>query len=141
MHQFLVLTTQGGTSGMVYAALALALVLIWRSARIVNFAQGAMAMFTTYIALWVIQTSGSYWLGFVVALASGLVAGAVVERLIIRRIASGPPLNPVIASLGILLFLEAVVPMIFGGPVPGFPPALSFFCVQDARGGTALSPL
>src|SRR5258708_13930661 len=137
MHQFLVLTTQGGTSGMVYAALALALVLIWRSARIVNFAQGAMAMFTTYIALWVIQTSGSYWLGFVVALASGLVAGAVVERLIIRRIASGPPLNPVIASLGILLFLEAVVPLIFGGAIRGFPPALGFFRFQ---GGWSLQP-
>src|SRR5258708_19411435 len=95
MHQFLVLTTQGVTSGMVYAALALALVLIWRSTRIVNFAQGAMAMFTTYIALWGIQTSGSYWLGFVAALASGLVAGAVVEPLIIPRIASGPPLTHV----------------------------------------------
>src|SRR5258708_36829098 len=99
MHQFLVLTTQGVTSGMVYAALALALVLIWRSTRIVNFAQGAMAMFTTYIALWVIQTSGSYWLGFLVGLASGLVAGAVVWRLVIRRIAPRPPLHPRISSL------------------------------------------
>jgi len=140
MHQFLVLTTQGVTSGMVYAALALALVLIWRSTRIVNFAQGAMAMFTTYIALWVIQTSGSYWLGFTVALGSGLVAGAVVERLIIRRIAAGPPLNPVIASLGILLFLEAVVPMVFGGQIRGFPPALSFFGFKVAGVDMPFSP-
>src|SRR5258708_15906232 len=139
MHQVLVLTTQGITSGMVYAAVALALVLIWRSTRIVIFAQGAMAMFTTYIALWVIQASGSYWLGFVVALGSGLVAGAVVERVIIRRIASGPPLNPVIASLGILLVLEAVVPMIFSGEIRRFPPPLKFLGFNGARGRLSFS--
>src|SRR5258708_33166371 len=112
MHQFLVLTTQGVTSGMVYAALALALVLIWRSTRIVNFAQGAMAMFTTYIALWVIQTSGSYWLGFVAALGSGLLAGVLVGRPILPPDAAGPPLNPVLARPRILPFLEGG-----GGPV------------------------
>src|SRR5258708_11973685 len=141
MHQVLVLTTQGITSGMVYAAVALALVLIWRSTRSVIFAQGGRAMFTTYMALWVSQASGSYWLGFVVALGSGLVAGAVVERVVIRRIAAGPPLNPVIASLGILLFLEAVVPMIFGGQIPGFPPGLCFFGFKVAGVDMPFSPL
>ena len=67
MRQFVVLTLNGVSAGMVYSAIALALVLIWRATRIVNFAQGAMAMFTTYIALAVIQASDSYWLGFVAA--------------------------------------------------------------------------
>ena len=64
---------------MVYAAFALALVLIWRSTRIVNFAQAPMAMITTFVALTVIDAGYSYWLGFAAALLSGLVLGAVVQ--------------------------------------------------------------
>ena len=60
---------------MIYAAIALSLVLIWRATRILNYAQGGMAMFTTYIALLVINHTGSYWAGFAVALAAGLVLG------------------------------------------------------------------
>ena len=67
---------------MVYAAFALALVLIWRSTRIVNFAQAPMAMVTTFVALTVIDAGHSYWLGFAAALLSGLVLGAVVERVV-----------------------------------------------------------
>ena len=55
MHLFVIYTVDGVTNGMVYAAVALALVMIWRATRIINYAQGAMAMFTTYIALVVIQ--------------------------------------------------------------------------------------
>ena len=65
---------------MIYAAIALSLVLIWRGTRVLNYSQGGMAMFTTYVALIVINHTGNYWLGFVVALASGLVLGAVLER-------------------------------------------------------------
>jgi branched-chain amino acid transport system permease protein len=126
MRQFVVLTLNGVSAGMVYAAIALALVLIWRATRIVNFAQGAMAMCTTYIALSVIQATGSYWLGFAAALSAGLVLGAVVERVLVRRLASGPPLNAVILTLGLLLFLQAIVPMIYGGQIRSFPPALSY---------------
>ncbi len=61
---------------MVYAAFALALVLIWRSTRVVNFAQAPMAMVTTFVALVVIDAGYSYWLGFAAALVSGLVLGA-----------------------------------------------------------------
>jgi branched-chain amino acid transport system permease protein len=126
MRQFVVLTLNGVSAGMVYAAIALALVLIWRATRIVNFAQGAMAMFTTYIALGVIQTTGSYWLGFGAAIGAGLVLGAVVERVLVRRVAQGPPLNAVILTLGLLLFLQAIVPMIYGGQIRSFPPAVSY---------------
>jgi branched-chain amino acid transport system permease protein len=126
MRQFVVLTLNGVSAGMVYAAIALALVLIWRATRIVNFAQGAMAMFTTYIALAVIEATGSYWLGFGAAIGAGLVLGAVVERVLVRRVAQGPPLNAVILTLGLLLFLQAIVPMIYGGQIRSFPPAVSY---------------
>ncbi len=75
MTKFIDLTLNGVSTGAVYAAVALALVLIWRATRIVNFAQGAMLMITTYIASAVINSTGSYWLGFVVALASRAGAG------------------------------------------------------------------
>src|ERR1700694_433699 len=102
MRQFLVLTLNGLSAGMVYAALALALVLIWRATRIVNFAQGAMAMFTTYIALSLIQATGSYWIGFAAALVAGLVLGAVVERVLVRRGGPGAPPDPVLPTPGVV---------------------------------------
>src|SRR6202044_1359601 len=84
MQEFLEFTLGGVSQGMVYAAIALSLVLIWRGTRVLNYSQGAMAMFTTYIALIVINHTHNYWLGFVVALASGLVIGAGVERVVVR---------------------------------------------------------
>jgi len=130
MNYFLVLTLTGLAAGMIYAALALALVLVWRATRVVNFAQGAMAMATTYIALAVIQLTGNYWLGFIAALAAGLVLGAVAERGIVRWIENGPPLNAVILTLGLLLILEAVVPMIWGAQIRSFPAPFSIAAMQ-----------
>jgi branched-chain amino acid transport system permease protein len=123
--KFIDLTLSGISSGAVYAAVALALVLIWRATRIVNFAQGAMLMITTFIASAVINSTGSYWIGFVVALAAGLVLGAVVERLLIRPVEGGPPLNPVIVALGIYTLLVAIGGMIWGNTPRSFPAAFS----------------
>ncbi len=125
MTKFIDLTLSGISNGAVYAAVALALVLIWRATRIVNFAQGAMLMITTFIASAVINSTGSYWLGFVVALAAGLVLGAVVERVLIRPVEGGPPLNAVIVALGIYTLLIAVGGMIWGNTPRSFPPAFS----------------
>jgi branched-chain amino acid transport system permease protein len=125
MTRFIDLTLNGISTGAVYAAVALALVMIWRATRIVNFAQGAMLMITTFIASGVINSSGSYWLGFAVALISGLVLGAVVERVLIRRVEGGPPLNAVIVALGLLILLEALAGMIWGNTPRSFPPAFS----------------
>src|SRR4029077_3448663 len=99
MTKFIDLTLSGISDGAIYAAVPQALVLIWRATRIVNFAQGAMLMITTFIASAVISSSGSYWLGFGVALAAGLVFGAVVERVLIRPVENAPPLNAVILTL------------------------------------------
>jgi branched-chain amino acid transport system permease protein len=125
MTKFIDLTLNGISTGAVYSAVALALVLIWRATRIVNFAQGAMLMVTTFIASAVINSSGSYWLGFAVALLSGLVFGAVVERVLIRRVEGGPPLNAVIVALGLYSLLVAVAGMIWGNTPRAFPAAFS----------------
>jgi len=125
MRLFVIYTVDGVVNGMVYAAVALALVMIWRATRIVNYAQGAMAMFTTYLALVAIQHGVSYWLAFVMALCAGFVLGAVTERVLVRPVESRPPLNAVILTLGVLIVLEAVAPMLFGGQTQSFPVPVS----------------
>jgi len=123
MLRFLNLTLNGVGTGVVYAAVALALVLIWRSTRIVNFAQGGMMMVTTFIAYSVIRSTGSFWLGLGAALLAGLILGALVERLVIRPVENKPELNAVIVTLGLLIFLQAAAGMIWGGSPRSFPPS------------------
>jgi branched-chain amino acid transport system permease protein len=121
VQQFLNLTLSGISQGAVYAAFALALVLIFRSTRVVNFAQGSMAMFTTYLALTVVDAGHSYWLGLVVALVAGLVLGAVLERVLVRPVEGGPELTAVIVTLGIFIALQALAAMLFGAEYRSFP--------------------
>jgi len=125
VHLFVIYTVDGVVNGMVYAAVALALVMIWRATRVVNYAQGAMAMFTTYLALVAIQHGATYWLAFVIALLAGFVIGAVTERVLVRPVESRSPLNAVILTLGVLIVLEAVAPMLFGGQTQSFPVPVS----------------
>ena len=125
MVRFINLTLSGITSGMIFAAVALALVLSWRATRIVNFAQGGMLMLTTFIAWTVIQHGGPYWLALAVALGCGLALGAVAERTVIRPVENKPPLNAVVVTIGLLVFLEGVAGIIYGGQYRSFPAAFS----------------
>src|SRR5260370_11132267 len=140
MTRFFILTLNGLTQGAIYASMALALVMIWRATKIINFAQGAMAMFTTYLALFAIEHGAPYWAGFIVALATGLLIGAIVEHVIVRPVESAPPLNVVILTLGLLLFLEALAPMAFGGQIKSFPPAFSIVGLRVAPSQIPFSP-
>ena len=121
MLQFLNFTLSGLTLGVVFAAFALCLVLIFRATRVINFAQGAQAMFTTYLALEVVQRGGSYWLALPVALVAGFLLGAFVERVIVRPVENGPEINPVIVTLGIFVSLEALAAILFGNVLEAFP--------------------
>jgi branched-chain amino acid transport system permease protein len=121
VQQFVNITLSGLVEGMIYAAFALALVLIWRSTRIVNFAQGSMAAATAFIALALIDAGQSYWVALIVALVSGFVMGAVVERVIIRPVEGGPELNAVIVTLGLFVAIQALIAIIFGSSFQSFP--------------------
>jgi branched-chain amino acid transport system permease protein len=127
MFQFLNLTLSGISNGMIYAAVALALVMIWRATRIVNFAQGAMLMFTTFIAWDLAQQHGvNYWVALAVAMVSGLVLGGVSERVLVRPVENGPPLNAVIVTLGLFIFLQGLAGMIWGNAqAHSYPPGFS----------------
>ncbi|MGH3177344.1 MAG: branched-chain amino acid ABC transporter permease, partial [Streptosporangiaceae bacterium] len=118
------------------AAVALSLVLIWRGTRLLNYAQGGMAMITTYIAIEVIYHTGSYWAGFVVALVAGMLLGAVCQLTIIRPTMNKPPLNAVIVTIGLLVLLEGLAGIFFGGQFRSFPAAFSVTGLKI--GGTAL---
>jgi branched-chain amino acid transport system permease protein len=124
MGRFVDLTLAGLTNGAVFAALALALVLIWRSTRIVNFAQGGMLMITTFIDYTLISHGASYWAALAAAIASGLVLGAVVEITFIRPVEKRPsPLDAVVVTFGLLILLQGLAGMIFGGTPRSYPPA------------------
>ncbi len=140
MRQFVNLTLGGVITGAVYAAFALALVLIWRSTRIVNFAQGAMAAITTFIALSLIESGQSYWVGLAVALLAGLVIGAVVERVVIRPVEGGPELNAVIVTLGLFIAIQALISVLFGVNQRAFVAPFSTIGFRVGDFGLALSP-
>ncbi len=130
--EFLQFTLSGVVFGMIYAAIALSLVLIWRGTRLLNYAQGGMAMFTTYIAIEVIYHTGSYWAGFVVALAAGAVLGAACQLTVIRPTMNKPPLNAVIVTIGLLILLEGLAGILFGGQPRSFPAAFSIIGLRVA---------
>ncbi|HUC04477.1 MAG TPA: branched-chain amino acid ABC transporter permease [Acidimicrobiales bacterium] len=125
MSLFINITLNGVSDGMIFAALALSLVLIFRATRIVNFAQGAMGMMTTFIASTLLNRGLSYWWMFVSVLVIGFVFGALVERVLIRPLQGRSELNPVIVSIGLLVVLEGLAGAIYGNASRGFPAAYS----------------
>jgi branched-chain amino acid transport system permease protein len=140
MQEFLEFTLGGIGIGMIYAAIALSLVLIWRGTRVLNYSQGGMAMFTTYVAWVVISHTGDYWAGFVVALASGLVLGAILERAVVRPTVGKSPLNSVIVTIGLLIFLEGLAGIIYGGQYRSFPAAYSIKGLKIGSVALGISP-
>lgn len=125
MNRFLFLTFNGLSFGAVYAAVALSLVIIWRATRVLNFAQGAMAVASAYVAITVTSATGSYWLGFAAALGSGFLLGIVVERTVFRSADRMPVLNTIVVGVGLLILIEAAVGMVFGAANRELPPSLS----------------
>jgi branched-chain amino acid transport system permease protein len=105
----------GLASGAVYASLALALVLIYRSTGAINFAQGEMATFTTFIA-WSLMNHGlGFWAAFPIVLAIAFAGGVAIERTLIRPFERAPALTIVIVTLGLGLLLNGVMSQIWGG--------------------------
>jgi branched-chain amino acid transport system permease protein len=106
MADFLQQVVSGLASGALYALLALALVLIYRSTGVVNFAQGEMAMFSTFVCWELLDRGITYWLAFVLTLAISFVGGVLVERAVIRPVEHAPVLTVVTVTIGLLLLLN-----------------------------------
>jgi branched-chain amino acid transport system permease protein len=132
MNTFLAALSLGTSRGATFALVALGLVIVWRGAGIVNFAQMGQAMFSTYIASTLITNGYSYWIAFFAALLSGAVLGALLDILIMRPLSNKKQSEllssesmraavPVIASLGILGALQALAGIIWAAEERGFP--------------------
>jgi branched-chain amino acid transport system permease protein len=108
-------------AGAIYASLALALVLIFRSTHVVNFAQGEMAMFTTYVAWELMHRGLSYWPAFALTLAIAFAGGVAVERVLIRPVEQASPIAIVIVTIGLLIALNGLAGWIWSAEVKAFP--------------------
>ena len=115
MADFLQQVVSGLASGGVYALLALALVLIYRSTGVINFAQGEMAMFSTFICWELTQRDVPYWGAFFLTLAISFAGGVAIERLIIRPVENAPVLTVVTVTIGLLILLNNAAAWIWKG--------------------------
>ncbi|MCM0639309.1 branched-chain amino acid ABC transporter permease [Cellulomonas wangsupingiae] len=121
MDRLVFLLGTGLARGTLFALFALALVLIWRATRIVNFAAGAMAIVGVYVGVAVTGLTGSYWWGLVATVLAGGVVGLVVERGVLRFASARSPLSGVILAIGLVIVLQSLLGIAFGQqhePVP-----------------------
>ncbi len=108
MGKFVQLVVDGLSTGSVYGAIALAIVLVNQATGLVNFAQGGMAVLAAYVA-WVATTHGvPLVLAIVASVLFSLVLGAVVERWLMRRFEGGDPDTAVVATIGLLTLVTGV---------------------------------
>ena len=121
MDAFLFQVLAGLATGGIYASLALALVMIYQATHLVNFAQGEMAMFTTYIAWSLINAGVPYWLAFFLTVFFGFVLGVVIERIVIRPVENAPVLAVVVVFIALLVILNSVTGWIYTYTIKSFP--------------------
>jgi branched-chain amino acid transport system permease protein len=117
LHQF----ASGLALGGVYAIMALALVMIYQATQLINFAQGEMAMFSTYFAWKLIDLGWPYWRAFAVTVVLSFLGGIAVERIVVRPFAKAPVLASVIVFIGLALIFNAAAGWLYGYSVIDFP--------------------
>ena len=128
MDIFIQQVVSGLATGGIYASLALALVMIYQATDVVNFAQGELAMFATYICWSMISAGLPYWVAFLSTLGIAFIGGVVIERVIIRPVEHAPILSIVMVTLGLLVICNSLAGWIwtyvqkpFPSPFPGRP--------------------
>ena len=111
----------GLATGGIYASVALALVMIYQATHLVNFAQGELAMFSTYIAWSLVQAGFPYWVAFVLTICLSFVLGVVIERVVIRPVENAPVLAVVVVFIALLVILNSVTGWIYTFTIKTFP--------------------
>jgi branched-chain amino acid transport system permease protein len=111
----------GIATGGIYGSLALALVMIYQATDVVNYAQGEMAMFSTYLAWSMINAGLPYWVAFAATLAIAFVGGILIERVVIRPVENAPILTIVIVCIGLLVILNSLAGWIYTYTQKPFP--------------------
>lgn len=121
MGSFVDFVLGGFSNGAVIALMALALVLVWRSSRVVNFAQVGQAMFTTFVALSAVNLTGSWFIGLIVGIVAGGLLGLIIHFLVMRPVRRADSSGAIIATFGVLIALQALAAMIWGGEPRAYP--------------------
>jgi branched-chain amino acid transport system permease protein len=121
MEAFLHQVVAGLATGGIYASLALALVMIYNATHLVNFAQGEMAMFSTYLCWTMLQAGWPYWAAFGATVLLAFVLGSAVERIIVRPVENAPVLTVVVVFIGLLLIFNSVAGWIYTYTIKSFP--------------------
>lgn len=121
MEGFVLQVFSGVASGGIYASLALALVMIYQSTHNINFAQGEMATFSTFIAWSLINSGWPYWWAFLVTIVASFAGGIAVQRVFLRPVEKASALTNVIVFIGLMLIFNAVSGLIFGHEIKAFP--------------------
>ena len=121
MDAFIHQVLAGLATGGIYASLALALVMIYQATHLVNFAQGELAMFCTYIAWSLIQAGLPYWAAFFLTVGFAFVLGVVIERIVIRPVENAPVLAVVVVFIALLVILNSVTGWIYTFTIKTFP--------------------
>ena len=147
MIQFFNMLLIGIGAGSIYALMAIAMVLVWRSTRVINFAQAGMALLSTYIGFELVQKTGNFWIALPLAMILGALFSALVEILLIRTLikhsTSGPfaGIVPIIATLGLLGVIRATIGFIWGNQDIQIQPPLSKVGFKVGEETIALSPM
>ncbi|HXW63777.1 MAG TPA: branched-chain amino acid ABC transporter permease [Burkholderiaceae bacterium] len=146
MEELLNQVFAGLATGGIYASLALALVMIYQATQLVNFAQGEMAMFSTYIAWALIQTGVPYWATFFLTVVFSFLLGVVVQYLLLQRIRGQPVLALVVVFIGLLVIFNSLAGWIFTytikvfpSPFPAEPPFGQHYVSAHELGATAVT--
>ncbi|MEW5863396.1 MAG: branched-chain amino acid ABC transporter permease [Pseudomonadota bacterium] len=121
MEIFIQQVVAGLATGSIYAALALALVMIYEATDVVNFAQGEMAMFATYVCWTLLDAGMPYWAAFFATLAIAFAGGIVIERVVIRPVENAPILTIVIVTIGLLVIFNSLAGWIYSYVQKPFP--------------------
>jgi branched-chain amino acid transport system permease protein len=142
LHQII----SGIATGSIYASISLALVMIFLATHHINFAQGEMAMFSTYIALALIQAGVPYWGAFVLTLVFSFIGGMVLQRILLQPMANAPVLASVGVFLGLLLIFNNIAGWLFTYTLQPFPtpfgtgaPILGGMLSRHELGSTAVT--
>ncbi|WP_321819873.1 MULTISPECIES: branched-chain amino acid ABC transporter permease [unclassified Burkholderia] len=134
MESFVQQLVTGLSTGGIYACLALALVMIYQATHQVNFAQGEMAMFSTFIAWALIQAGVPYWGAFFVTIVLSFAMGAALEFIVIRPLHKAPELSVVVVFIGLMVIFHSMAGWLFGSQIKAFPSPFP----KDAWFGSAL---
>ena len=111
----------GLANGCIYGSMGLALVMIYQATHHINFAQGEMATFSTFIAWALLQAGWPYWGAFFATVAISFAGGLAVQRIILRPVEKAPVLTNVIVFIGLLVIFNSLAGWIFEHTIKAFP--------------------